>query len=240
MRQISKDYWPSKNLFLEIGDAIISYDVLSACRFDLFCNEQEAIDFLDQLSLHPSLRFTMEKKKDCSLFFLDVLIQRSDNMFLTSVYCKPTFIVLYTDWKCSVARSRKINLINTLVHCALMVTSRVKLEKELYNIFSWIIVISLCMLLTSVLFLWNYLELKRMVNQTLNRSFLSVIWSLNCVLLSLPEAFSLLLTRMRFTHYLIFLFFLILKVSVMLIMWGEPTYTCGYWLLFYYFAAFSN
>lgn len=56
----------------------------------------------------------MEKKNDCSLPFQDILVERSDK-FSTSVYHKPTFLTLYTDWKSFVLKSRKIYLIPTLL-----------------------------------------------------------------------------------------------------------------------------
>ena len=64
--------------------------------FVVFNNEEECNTFFIQLnSLHPSLRFTYEKESNRSLPFLDVLVERHDSEFLTSVYRKPTFTGQY-------------------------------------------------------------------------------------------------------------------------------------------------
>ena len=60
--------------------------------FSLFHKETEFQKFLNYLnSLHPSLKFTNEIETNNSLPFLDVLVTKSDNKFITSVYRKPTF-----------------------------------------------------------------------------------------------------------------------------------------------------
>lgn len=81
--------------------------------FALFSDEHEAIKFFDQLeSLHPFLGSTGEKESNSSLPFLAVFVERSGNVISTSVYQKPTFSDLYTDWKSLVPKSRKINLVS--------------------------------------------------------------------------------------------------------------------------------
>lgn len=92
---------------------------------------QEGAGFLDQVRLHPSFRFTMEKESVRSLSFLDVLVQRSYNRFLTSVYSKPTFTGLYTDWKILYQDVGKS--IYYIRHCTLICSS-VSLEEELSKI----------------------------------------------------------------------------------------------------------
>ena len=58
--------------------------------FSLFHKETEFQKFLNCLnSLHPSLKFTNEIETNNSLPFLDVLVTKSDNKFITSVYRKP-------------------------------------------------------------------------------------------------------------------------------------------------------
>lgn len=59
-----------------------------------------------------------------SLPFLDVVVQRFEKDFLTSVYRKPTG--LSTDWKSFVPRTRMINSINTPVQRALTIYSSCK------------------------------------------------------------------------------------------------------------------
>ena len=58
--------------------------------------------------------------------FLDVLVEKSDTGFLTSVYRKPTFSGLYTRWGSFCPKQRKISLIKTLTHEKLT-----KLDSEL-------------------------------------------------------------------------------------------------------------
>ena len=64
--------------------------------FAVFNNEEDCNTFLTHLnSLHPSLRFTYEKESNHSLPFLDVLVERHDLEFLSSVYRKPTLTRQY-------------------------------------------------------------------------------------------------------------------------------------------------
>ena len=57
--------------------------------FAAFNNENDCNNFFTHLnSLHPSLRFTQEKESNSSLPFLDVLVERQNSDFLTSVYRK--------------------------------------------------------------------------------------------------------------------------------------------------------
>jgi len=93
--------------------------------------------FLSHLnSLHPSLRFTHEKETNHSLPFLDVLVERRDSEFSTSVYRKPTFFRQYLCWNSFSSHKRKINLIGSLVQRAFMICSKGKLCPELDKILS--------------------------------------------------------------------------------------------------------
>ena len=74
--------------------------------------------------MHSSLKFTVEKESNHQLDFLDVFVHKTSTAFLTSVYRKPTFSGLYTRWDSFCPQQRKINLIETLVHCALMISSK--------------------------------------------------------------------------------------------------------------------
>ena len=107
--------------------------------FVAFNNEADCEEFLCHLnSLHPSLRFTLEKECDNCLPFLDVLVEKHDTEFITSVYRKPTFTGQYLRWNSFNPRKQKISLINTLVHRTLMICSKGKLSSELDNIRSTI------------------------------------------------------------------------------------------------------
>ena len=103
--------------------------------FAVFNNEEDCNTFFLHLnSLHPSLRFTYEKESNHALPFLDVLVERHDSEFLTSVYKKPTFTGYYLRWNSFSPQKWKINLIGTLVHKVFMICSKIKLDPELGKI----------------------------------------------------------------------------------------------------------
>ena len=64
--------------------------------FAAFNHEDDCNNFFIHLnSLHPYLRFTQEKESKFSPFFLDVLVERQNSDFSTSVCRKPTFTGQY-------------------------------------------------------------------------------------------------------------------------------------------------
>ena len=85
-------------------------------------------------SLYPSFRFPFEKECNGSLPFLDVLVEKSEAEFISSVYKEPTFTGQYLRWNSLCPSWRKTNLINPLIHRALMICSNCKLQRELDNI----------------------------------------------------------------------------------------------------------
>ena len=100
--------------------------------FCLFKNEKDADSFLIHLkSMHPSLKFTMKKESNHQLAFLDVFVHKTATAFLTSVYRKPIFSGLYMRWDSFCPQQCKINLIKTLVHRALMISSKCFLDDEI-------------------------------------------------------------------------------------------------------------
>ena len=103
--------------------------------FVIFGSELECDRFHVNLSqLHPALKFTVEKEQNNSLNFLDVSVEKGGTGFLTSIYRKPTFTGQYIRWNSFSPKARKINLIKTLVHRALMICSKTKLDSELDTI----------------------------------------------------------------------------------------------------------
>ena len=105
--------------------------------FAISGSEDECTSFLDALNLmHSALKFTFEKEENDQLPFLDVLMEKSNVEFLTSVFRKPTFTGQYFRWDSFGPTKRKANLIETLVHRALMICSKTKLQHELENISS--------------------------------------------------------------------------------------------------------
>ena len=66
--------------------------------------------------------------------FLDKLVTKSDDKFITSVYRKPTFTGQHIYWNSHGPKQRKTNLIDTLTHRALKICSKSTLKHELDNI----------------------------------------------------------------------------------------------------------
>ena len=118
---------------------------------DIFCmfrNEIDAEKFFKYLtSMHPNIKFTMEKETNTFLPFLDVLVKSEGRIFNTSVYWKKTAIKLFTQYISFTPFSYKIGLIKFLVHRAFKISSsyiifhnevnKIKniLQKNMYPIF---------------------------------------------------------------------------------------------------------
>ena len=66
-------------------------------------------------TLHPNLKFKIELEYNNSLPFLDILISKSDNRIVTSVYRKPSHSGVFTHFRSYVPFRYKINMINTLL-----------------------------------------------------------------------------------------------------------------------------
>ncbi len=65
---------------------------------------------------HPNISFTSELEKDGKLSFLDDDITRSNGNFSTSVYCKPTFTGLFTNFHSFIPLAYKRSLISCLLY----------------------------------------------------------------------------------------------------------------------------
>ena len=65
--------------------------------------------------MHSAVKFTFEKEANDQLPFLDVLVEKSNEEFLTSVLRKPTFTEQCFRWDSFGSTKRKTNLIKTLV-----------------------------------------------------------------------------------------------------------------------------
>ena len=103
--------------------------------FAIFDHKAEADEFLTKLNcLHPFLKFTFEKKKGKCLQFLDVYVKRTNVGLETSVYQKPTFTGQYLHWESFSPFKPKISLISTLVHQALMICTKRRLNEEIEQI----------------------------------------------------------------------------------------------------------
>ena len=62
-----------------------------------------------------NIRFTCEKKQNNSMPFLDVLITRTSNGFKTSVYHKPTFSGVYSNFNSLISEEYKVGFIFTVL-----------------------------------------------------------------------------------------------------------------------------
>ena len=65
---------------------------------------------------HPNISFSSELEKDGKLPFLDIEVTRSSGRFSTSVYRKPTFTGLFTNFHSFVPLAYKRSLVCCLLH----------------------------------------------------------------------------------------------------------------------------
>ena len=89
--------------------------------------------------MHSALKFTFEKEENNQLPFLNILVENSNDGFLTSVFRKPTFTGQYFRCYSFGPTKRKTNVIETLVHRASMICWKSKLQHELETSFYEII-----------------------------------------------------------------------------------------------------
>ena len=84
--------------------------------FALFRSPDHLEKFTNYLnSKHKNIKFTYEKESNNSLPFLDILISRSENGFKTSVYHKPTFSRVYSNFNSFIYDEYKIGLVFTML-----------------------------------------------------------------------------------------------------------------------------
>ena len=86
--------------------------------FLLFSSQDHVLKFKKYINTrHKNMNFTHEIEKNNRLAFLDVLVTR-ENTFCTSLYRKPTFSALYSNFKSFMPDSYKKGLLFTLLHRA--------------------------------------------------------------------------------------------------------------------------
>ena len=138
MANIFVGYYEAK-LFTTVGRPLV-YTRYVDDTFAVFPDTTQKENFEERLNnLHKCLKFTSEVENNDELPFLDVLVKKQDGSFSTRVYRKTTFTGEYTKWNSFCDRRRKVSLVSTLTHRALMICSNDHLEKELdaiKNIFS--------------------------------------------------------------------------------------------------------
>ena len=85
--------------------------------FLLFRSKHHIEKFRNYLNRqHKNIRFTSETENENSISFLDIKISRNNNKFTTSVYRKPTFSGVFTNFESFTPKSYKYNLLLTLLH----------------------------------------------------------------------------------------------------------------------------
>ena len=72
---------------------------------------------------HPNIKFTTDTEENNSISFLDIKINRDNNRFLTSVYRKPTFSGVFTNFDSYIPLSYKSGLISSLLYRAFKLCS---------------------------------------------------------------------------------------------------------------------
>ena len=84
--------------------------------FVLFCSPVHLEKFLNYLnSKHRNIRLTCEKEHNNSMPLLDVLITRNSNGFKASMYHKPMFNGVYSNFNSFIYEEYKVGLIFTLL-----------------------------------------------------------------------------------------------------------------------------
>ena len=83
--------YQEEKLFIDNNQPLIYFRYVDD-TFSVFEDEFNCNQFLKKLnSLHQSLTFIHEKEVNGKLPFLNVLVEKSNSKFLTSVYRKPSF-----------------------------------------------------------------------------------------------------------------------------------------------------
>ena len=84
--------------------------------FVLFRSGHQVNDFHNYInSQHPNMRFTIERESEDCLPFLDVHVRRVNSVFVTSVFRKPTFSGVFTNYGSFIPELYKRNLVSTLL-----------------------------------------------------------------------------------------------------------------------------
>ena len=85
--------------------------------FLLFRSKDHVEKFRNYLyKQHENIKFTSEIEENVSLSFLDIKISHENNKFVTSVYQKPTFSGVFTNFESFIPDIYKRGLTETLLH----------------------------------------------------------------------------------------------------------------------------
>ena len=84
--------------------------------FVTFNSYSQLLKFVDYMNhQHPNIKFVFEVEKNNNFSFLDVKICRENNKFTTSMFRKPTFSGVFTNFDSFIPISYKHGLVNTLI-----------------------------------------------------------------------------------------------------------------------------
>ena len=98
---------------------LISHLVIRHTTFLLFRSKEHIEKFCLYLNCqHPNIKFTSEIEENNSISFLDIKINRDNIRFLTSVYRKPTFSGVFTNFDSYIPLSYKPGLMSSLLYRA--------------------------------------------------------------------------------------------------------------------------
>ena len=102
--------------------------------FVTFNSYSQLLKFVDYVNhQHPNIKFTFEVQKNNNFSFLDVKICRANNKFTTSLFRKPTFSGVFTNFDSFIPISCKHGLMNTLIfRCFKICSSYEKLHNEIF------------------------------------------------------------------------------------------------------------
>ena len=82
----------------------------------IFSNHEEIKQFYQEINnIHTNIKFTYELEENGKIPFLDVFIEKRNQLFISSVYRKKTNIGLYTNWKSFIPFKYKINISKCLI-----------------------------------------------------------------------------------------------------------------------------
>ena len=101
--------------------------------FVLCSSSDHADKFREYLSSkNPNIKFSIEKKEDGRLAFLDINTFRENDKFATNVYRKKTLSGVYTNFKSFIPEAYKIGLIKSLLfRCFSLCSDFIKFHHEI-------------------------------------------------------------------------------------------------------------
>ena len=105
---VGKLSWPFKPIVYRrfVDDTILLFQTKDHVeKFKIYLKKQ-----------HKNTKFALKIEENCSLSFLDITITCENNKLVTSVYRKPTFSGVFTNFESFIPEMHKRGLIETLLH----------------------------------------------------------------------------------------------------------------------------